>query len=156
MELFTSIQGLTENESASNTETFRDYYAKKFKSDNSETVSKITYSDLQDLFFKTRNEFDHLLTAFQIDLVNEFFMALNRLTEMIDPDRAKFKCGYNEEDEDFLIYRNTSKAIYNIVICDDECFALSYSPKNSTEKGNIEIFRNKAEMENVVYRFFSK
>lgn len=97
------------------------------------------------------------LTNFQKQILKNLFEGFIYIQQQIDPTRLNFNNFYNIEDEELLLYRESSKGLINIIIHNEESFAFSYIDNNNKNKDQLTFYdlSQDIDFEKIALDFFA-
>ena len=95
-----------------------------------------------------------LLTDFQKGILIRLFDEFNNIRINIDPKRLKSFYHYYNEDQELLMYRETTSGLINIIINPEECLAFSFIPNNEQQRQFYFVHPDE-DFERLAYDFFS-
>lgn len=141
----------------SQSEVFGEQYKEYLKADDVSTFNASLIKDISDILNNIISELPGL-TEFHKDSLIKIFEAFNIVRRNIDPKRLKPFNYFLNEDEEFLLYRNSKQGLTNIIIDSEECITYSFISKGSDED-KLKFFKEdkegKIDFEGLAYYFFS-
>ena len=137
----------------SQSDIFGDVYDELFENTNGNAFSNPLVEDVGDLFDNILLNYENL-TMFQKEMLNIIYNEFNNIRINIDPNRLKPFQHYFNEDDELLLYRETTKGLINIIINPEDCVAYSFIP-NTDEKRKFYFVHQDGDFETLAYDFFS-
>ncbi len=135
-------------------DSFGDQYKKYFCEYDSSTFNSPLFSDISSIYNSIMLKYTSL-TEFQQEILGKLFNTFNQIRKTIDPNRLKSFEYYLNEDDELLLYRNTTLGLTNIIINPDELIAYSYLGKSDSDR-ILKFYNSGADFESIAYKFFSK
>jgi len=127
-------------------------YKEMFEQDNT-TFANPLVEEVEEIYNQIINDYD-LLTEWQVIILSKLIDQLNNVRLIIDPNRLKsFKHCLNE-DGDLLLFRESEKGLFNIILHQENDFAFSFI---GNQEGNILEFYTieECDFETIVLNFLS-
>jgi len=96
------------------------------------------------------------LSQFQIKNLVMIFERFDKIRQLIDPNRLKsFDYYVNEDDNELLLFRDTSQYVVNLIIHQEDDIAFSVISKSNSNDDKLHFLENESEIEGILYSFFS-
>lgn len=132
-----------------------DSYSNFFKAANPRPAIPYLMQDVSDIYCKILQTCN-CLTGFQMEKLARIFGAFNDIRKNIDPNRLKSFDYTFTSDSELILFRNTDKALINLIIDSDEVIALSIIPKNPDQQKSLTFYdADYDDFEGLSYLFFS-
>lgn len=112
-------------------------------------------SDISTL--RKRIDIDYHLTSFQKRILDNIFISFREIKKIIDPNHlTPFNYSYNNEEDEFLLYRSSNEGGTNIIIHENKVLAFSFIGINSDEKDELSFYEeDNVDFEKLAYSFFA-
>jgi hypothetical protein len=117
--------------------------------------SRFIFDDIDDLFSKIVNDYPDL-SQFQIKNLVMIFERFDKIRQLIDPNRLKsFDYYVNEDDNELLLFRDTSQYVVNLIIHQEDDITFSVISKSNSNDDKLHFLENESEIGGIFYSFFS-
>ena len=111
----TSLEYIKLKTNLAQSKIFGSQYDELLENTQNNAFSNPLIEDIAELYYSVLLKYDNL-TEFQKDMLNNVFNEFNNIRTTTDPNRLKPFQYYYTNDEELLLYRETTKGLINIII----------------------------------------
>jgi hypothetical protein len=144
-----SLETLAINLNLGQSELFKEYYDKP-EIKQIHTFNELSIKDLTDWYNSVLNKYV-FLNPIQVENFQAFWNSLEYVLSKIDPLKLKIKTDSNEEEQDLLLWRESSKGISKLSF--DSYGQITYMFNGFDGKKIRGVFDSDVDMEKLLFRF---
>ncbi|HKO77679.1 MAG TPA: hypothetical protein VJU52_10695 [Flavobacterium sp.] len=144
-----SLETLAINLNLGQSELFKEYYDKP-EIKQIHTFNELSIKDLTDWYNSVLNKYV-FLNPIQVENFQAFWNSLEYVLSKIDPLKLKIKTDSNEEEQDLLLWRESSKGLSKLSF--DSYGQITYMFNGFDGKKIRGVFDSDVDMEKLLFRF---
>ncbi len=131
------------------------YYSPLFTMTEPGSSTITNSSEMSNLLTEILDQYEKRLTLFQKDHISRILEVFSTIADEIEPERLTSFNYFLNDDDEFLIYRNSRVGLTNIIIHDEDCLAFSFIGKKPGDR-ELVFYEEHIDYEKLAYKFFAK